>query len=658
MFVAANGVMEYKIERRRRNIERKKSTINKIGSFLLAILITALSFAANLIVLAPVSAADPPLPLHKFYSVEPCNSIQRLVGTDPQTLQVETVLNLSGGGFECNTIAFSPDGRLFGWNNTRKQLYEINLQTGEIMHIGLPTMYSRLNGMSFDKDGSLYALHETTDEVLSVDTTTSAVTVRGPLGFNIKHHGMAVNFLNNELYGVSGLGSDVDYLFRIKKEMAPFLFQDDFSADTTGDYTWSYQGAGTSKQWNNAGHVQMDGYSSSWDPAYVEGKRTISNLPPSGYAKIKFNVTYNGVGQSRVHLIMEQDENNWYRFAGTDATLGSSGYTEGVEKKVNGVAETYSDQNTTTINPGGDGWTGNQSYVMDVWWSPTKIRMAINGAMIRETATSNTAPFNLTALKFKAYRFHVNLDSIEIYAPQGLGEIIGPLGMDTGGVGVEFSPVTGELFTIRDTNKLMKINIDTGQATLLGTLEGVKTVNLAAQWPSTDDNPCGDEKKLSAVVKVCPTIALDTFDCETGAPKDSLEILDLNPKTNTSGEDCIKVRTRSNLPFWKTLAWTVPSTDYIDPGTGTRVTDTLQNFELKISNSCGGPWKNPDELQWIWDSPIQGRWNSPVIGLPGGQPGSNGPNEDIMYIKASTNVIWCDSAGQYSGTLYLDAHQN
>ncbi len=626
----------------------------------MAVLIAALSLGANLLILSPVSAADPQLPLHKFYSVEPCDSIQRLVSIDPQTLQVETVLNLSGGGFECNTIAFNPEGRLFGWNNTRKQLYEINLQTGEIMHIGSPTMYSRLNGMSFDKDGNLYALHQTTDEVLSVDPTTSAVTVLGPLGFNIKHHGMAINFQDNQLYGVSGLGSDVDYLFRVKKEMAPFLFRDDFSADTTGDYVWSYQGAGTSKQWNSAGYVEMDGYAGAWaSPSSVEGQRTISNLPPSGYAKMKFSVTYNGVGQSRVYLTMQQDDNNSYRFIGTDATLGSSGYTEGIEKKVNGTVEAYKDQNTTTINPGGDGWTGNQSYVMDVWWSPTMIRMAINGTMIREEATTNTTPLSLTALKFAAYRFHVNLDSIEVYdAAPGLGEIIGPLGVDTGGVGVEFSPITGELFTVRDTNKLMKIDINTGQATLLGPLAGIKTVNLAAQWPSTDDNPCGDEKKLSAAIKVCPTIALDTFDCDTGEPKDSLEILDLNPKTNTSGEDCLKVRIRSNLPFWKTLAWTVPGTDYTMPGTGTHVKDTLENFELKISDACGGPWKNPDEMQWTWDNPIQGRWNSPVIGLPGGQPGSNGPNEDIMYVKASTNIIWCDSAGRYTGTLYLDAHQN
>ncbi|MBI5409442.1 MAG: hypothetical protein HZA14_08755 [Nitrospirae bacterium] len=152
---------------------------------------------------------------NKFYAVEPAGSIQRLVSIDPVTLQVETVLNLRGAvGFRSNTIAFSPGGELYGWDNSWQQLYRIDLMTGEVIHIGKPVGVS-INGMSFNMEGNLYGLNSANDTLVSINVSTGAVAVIGALGLDIKHNGMAVDFRTGDLYGVSGL--DADYFFKLDK---------------------------------------------------------------------------------------------------------------------------------------------------------------------------------------------------------------------------------------------------------------------------------------------------------------------------------------------------------------------------------------------------------------------------------------------------------
>jgi len=152
---------------------------------------------------------------NKFYAVEPSASIERLVSIDPVTLEVETVLNLRGQvGFMSNTIAFSPDGELYGWNNSWQQLYRIDLSTGEVILVGKPAGIG-VNGMSFDMDGNLYGLNAANNTLVSINTSTGAATIIGPLGLDIKHNGMGVDFRTGDLYGVSGL--DADFLFKIDK---------------------------------------------------------------------------------------------------------------------------------------------------------------------------------------------------------------------------------------------------------------------------------------------------------------------------------------------------------------------------------------------------------------------------------------------------------
>lgn len=425
---------------------------------------------------------------NRFYVADPAGAIERLITVDPETAAVETILSLSGGGFRANTIAFSPEGELFGWDNTNSKLFKVDLDSGEITYVSDgPEMYQWVNGLTFDAAGNLYGIEGGTNTLLSIDSATGDITVIGDLGVDISHNGLAIDFETDQLYAVSGYTPDVDYLIEIDKDREP-LFSDEFSTDTTGSYTWSVHEtypSGTGYSWNSGGYVQLDGVYNGpeccWVPAKVEAERTLDNIPSTGYAKIKFDITQNGEGQSRIFSFLKQDEDNWYKFVATDGTYGSTGPTEGVEKKVNGVIETFVQDSHHIDNTG--------TYIMEVWWSPENLRMSINGETIRDVQTGDTSVLHPTSIMFRAYRFQADWDYVRIYDSAGLAEIIGPLGVDSGGVGVEFNPSTGELFSVRESIHLMKINMHTGAAVNVGTLgDGANTTNLAAPWPYQEES--------------------------------------------------------------------------------------------------------------------------------------------------------------------------
>jgi len=169
-----------------------------------------------------------------------------------------------------------------------------------------------------------------------------------------------------------------------------------------------------------------------------------------------------------------------YKFVMTDTTYGSSGYTQGIAKVLDGVMV---DGNTAF-----PGSVDTGSYSMEMWWSPVHMRVRLSnastGAVIfdRRFHTSDTTAINPTSFAFKAYRFAINWKSIEIHP--AVEEIIGELGVDYNGTGVEFNAATGKLFTVRDDNLLMELDVVSGAATEIGRMEGVETVNMSAPWPS------------------------------------------------------------------------------------------------------------------------------------------------------------------------------
>lgn len=419
----------------------------------------------------------------KFYTVAPNANSTGLWTIDPSNgaTSLVTSLQLPDGStpdFMTNALAFSPNNELYGWDSTNKQLFNINYSTGIVNYIGAPGTLA-FNGLAFDGQGNLYGtangnINQSSSPatLYSINTITGAATLAGNSYVNTTFNSLAVNFQTGELYAVTGGANNQNYLMKVNPTAQPTL-NDTFSTDTTGNYTWSTQGTGTGYSWNTAGYVTMDGYSSAWQTASVTANDNL-DIPSSGYAKINFNITTNGDGQSRLIFSLEEDSDSYYKFVLTDTTYGSSGYTQRIEKAVDGVIQ------STSIA----GSLGTGSYTWEMWWNPTNLRMNLNGATIQDITTGNTAIIDPSILNFTVSRFVGNWDSIGI--EPGVAQIIADLGSQYDGIGSEFDPVTGKLYAVRNNNTLFTIDVNTGQTTEIGVLgNGVITTNLAHMWQQT-----------------------------------------------------------------------------------------------------------------------------------------------------------------------------
>jgi hypothetical protein len=466
---------------------------------------------ATVIILLPGASGAVEIDPTKFYSISNSDVSTALWTVDPQTAAVAKVLDLKlpGGAtpsFMTNAVAFSPSNNLYGWDTASRRLYNIDLSSGQIDYIGAAGANSSLdtnliNGLSFVKKGIdagiLYGITGATDKLYSIDTVTGIASSAGVSYANIKHVGMAVNFGTNNLYTVSGWGNDrnPDYLLKIDPNPVPAIKEE--TINTLGNYTLSkpHYAAGTGWSYDGAGYIRLDGTGNScggnWCPASVRAERAMGDIPRSGYAKLDFTLVGDGAGQSRIFFDIKKDDNNMYRFIVTDDTYGSSGWTQGVVKIVNGI-EVNRVTGPGTVALGGtetgNDVTGiNQNVTMEIWWDPTYLKLVVNGVQVAYLSTSNTTIIDPAKFAFQSYRFDTSWKSVEIQP--GVAQIIGELGVDFNDVSAEFDPKTGKLYTVRDSYRLYSLDIDSGVATLVANLgEGFHSTNLAHSWP-TDTAP-------------------------------------------------------------------------------------------------------------------------------------------------------------------------
>ncbi|MEW6599464.1 MAG: hypothetical protein AB1499_00695 [Nitrospirota bacterium] len=423
----------------------------------------------------------------KFYTLSPSENSSGLWSIDPSTgaTSLVTPITLPDGStpnFMTNALAFSPNNELYGWDTARKQLYNINYTTGQINYIGSQGTDAApqfVNGLAFDKQGTLYGLvggninqGAAPSTLYSINTSTGALSPVGNSYVNTSHNSLAVDFESGGLLSITGGTNSPNYLLQVNPDAQPVL-NDTFSSNTSGNYSWSTSGSGTGYSWNSAGYITMDGYGGAWVPASVTARGNI-DMPSSGYAKIDFNISTNGDGQSRLIFSLLEDADNYFKFVLTDTTYGSSGYTQRAEKTVNGVSEFTS--MAGSLNTG--------SYSWEMWWNPTNLRMDLNGTTVQNIATADATIIDPVLFDFTVYRFIGNWDSVKV--DPGIAEIIDELGIRYNGIGSEFDPGTGKLYAVRDNNVLYSININTGEETEIGILgNGVSTVNLAHPWPQT-----------------------------------------------------------------------------------------------------------------------------------------------------------------------------
>jgi len=182
-----------------------------------------------------VHHANATLQYDMFYSISAYEGNSALWSIDPinGTTNVVSTLYFQNGSpapvppdFRINALAFSPDNQLFGWNNAANQLYSINYNTGLISGIGTPNLNpdtTWINGLAFDRSGSLYGLVDgyPSDNFYKINPAIGASTLITDAGPNIYHTGLAINFSTDELYALSGCKSDwgctYDALYRLDK---------------------------------------------------------------------------------------------------------------------------------------------------------------------------------------------------------------------------------------------------------------------------------------------------------------------------------------------------------------------------------------------------------------------------------------------------------
>lgn len=139
--------------------------------------------------------------------------------------------------------------------------------------------------------------------------------------------------------------------------------------------------------------------------------------------------------------------------------------------KLYGLVDGYPSDNFYLINPG----TGASTLLGDAGPNIYHTGLAIN--------FSTDELYALSGCNWAWGCTYDTLYKLDKNTGQRLSSLNLTPAVNAGGVGVEFSPVTGELYTIRGGNRLMTVDIISGAETQKFVLDGVNTTSLAAPWP-------------------------------------------------------------------------------------------------------------------------------------------------------------------------------
>ena len=199
------------------DIKRKYWLISIFVLLIVASLLTSFIWMSNSIGQSQSQIIKPNL----LYAIDHNGSVAvRLVSIDPYAnpIAVQTVCNLNNEEkVNLVAIAFSPQGELVGVASSAEALYRITLPDCELDLIFKNNRFRWIPGIAFDRNGNLYGIDSSTNELVYIDIQSQSVTPIGPLNFSISGiGGLAVNFFTDELYAVVNDGT-ADWLLKIDK---------------------------------------------------------------------------------------------------------------------------------------------------------------------------------------------------------------------------------------------------------------------------------------------------------------------------------------------------------------------------------------------------------------------------------------------------------
>lgn len=122
----------------------------------------------------------------QFLSINPATGVATAIGAPVDA--------------EIRGLAFDPSsGSLFATNDSDNELVSVDTSSGALTVIGNTGAAGDVRGLSFAPDGTLYAVDFSDDELLTLDLGSGASTSVGALGFNVV---LAIAFdANGNLYG-------------------------------------------------------------------------------------------------------------------------------------------------------------------------------------------------------------------------------------------------------------------------------------------------------------------------------------------------------------------------------------------------------------------------------------------------------------------------
>lgn len=142
-----------------------------------------------------------------------------------------------------------------------------------------------------------------------------------------------------------------------------------------------------------------------------------------------------------------------------------------------GLVDGYPSDNFYLINPA----TGTSSLIGDAGPNIYHTGLAID--------FSTDELYALSGCNFSWGCTYDTLYKLDKNTGQRLSSINLTPAVNAGGVGLEFYPVTGELYTIRGGNRLMTVDIISGAETQKFILDGINTTSLAAPYPAVVPEP-------------------------------------------------------------------------------------------------------------------------------------------------------------------------
>ncbi|WP_414838221.1 hypothetical protein ACK3SF_02365 [Candidatus Nanosalina sp. VS9-1] len=177
-----------------------------------------------------------------------------------------------------------------------------------------------------------------------------------------------------------------------------FSYEDDFTTDTTDNYSIELSSSSPSYSYSSSNDaIYFD--TTDNDHAYV--RKTFSNMSSSGYVKITNNITGDDPYGETVGLsIYNSSTGDRYR-----ATNRDGSYTEGLYKTVNG---------STTDSFTQNGSSNHSRRTIEMWWSPTHLKVAFNGNVQWDVDTTDTTDIHPDTLEIRLTQINTYLEYIQL----------------------------------------------------------------------------------------------------------------------------------------------------------------------------------------------------------------------------------------------------